>query len=241
MCSPSAGHSLGPACVRKVYPCCRSPDECLNISSGASHSTLSTVVLPNGGPRMNVCARRLALAGDGGLRVRVGQCRAAAHVERNRSRHDRVVPGALVTLAVGGTEIATTTTDRPRRLSVHRPLGGQRRADHRHARVRTVVRTWRSGPTPHRSTSCWRSARVTTAVTVTAASGKATATRPVPDVDVPAQVSTIPQELLRQQGVNTVGDRAEERVGRPGGSLVRSLRAVHHPRVFQTPIATAST
>ena len=49
--------------------------------------------------------------------------------------------------------------------------------------------------------------RVTTAVTVTATAGKATATRlPVPDVDVPAQVSTIPQELIRQQGVNTVGD-----------------------------------
>jgi hypothetical protein len=40
--------------------------------------------------------------------------------------------------------------------------------------------------------------RVTTAVTVTATAGKATATRlAVPDVDVPAQVSTIPQELIQ--------------------------------------------
>ena len=49
--------------------------------------------------------------------------------------------------------------------------------------------------------------RVNTSVSVTATAGKATATRlPVPDVDVPAQVSTIPQELILQQGLNTVGD-----------------------------------
>ena len=56
--------------------------------------------------------------------------------------------------------------------------------------------------------------RVSTTLTVTASAGRATATRlPVANDDVPAQVSSIPQELLRQQGVNTIGDALKNASG----------------------------
>ena len=56
--------------------------------------------------------------------------------------------------------------------------------------------------------------RVSTTLTVTASAGKATATRlPVANDDVPAQVSSIPQELLRQQGANTVADALKNASG----------------------------
>jgi iron complex outermembrane receptor protein len=78
----------------------------------------------------------------------------------------------------------------------------------------TVVRNVALGPDTPPVDVVLAVGRVTTAVTVTAASGKATATRlPVPDVDVPAQVSTIPQELMRQQGVNTIGDALKNSSG----------------------------
>ena len=56
--------------------------------------------------------------------------------------------------------------------------------------------------------------RVSTTLTVTALAGKATATRlPVADDSVPAQVSSIPQELMRQQGANTVADALKNASG----------------------------
>ena len=56
--------------------------------------------------------------------------------------------------------------------------------------------------------------RVSTTLTVTASAGKATATRlPVANDDVPAQVSSIPQELLRQQGTNTIADALKNASG----------------------------
>ena len=56
--------------------------------------------------------------------------------------------------------------------------------------------------------------RVSTTLTVTASGGKATATRlPVANDDVPAQVSSIPQELIRQQGFNTVGEALQNASG----------------------------
>ena len=56
--------------------------------------------------------------------------------------------------------------------------------------------------------------RVSTTLTVTASAGKATATRlPVSNSEVPAQVSSIPQELLQQQGVNTVAGAVKNASG----------------------------
>ena len=56
--------------------------------------------------------------------------------------------------------------------------------------------------------------RVSTTLTVTAAAGKATATRlPVPNDDVPAQVSSIPQELLRQQASTRIGEALKNASG----------------------------
>jgi len=49
--------------------------------------------------------------------------------------------------------------------------------------------------------------RVSTTLTVTAVTGRATASRlAVPNEDLPSQVSTVPQELMRQQSVNSVMD-----------------------------------
>ena len=63
-------------------------------------------------------------------------------------------------------------------------------------------------------TSCLSVGRVSTTLTVTGSAGKATASRlPVPDDDIPAQVSSIPQELMRQQGTNTVADALKNASG----------------------------
>ena len=72
----------------------------------------------------------------------------------------------------------------------------------------TAVRNVALGPSTPAVDAVLSVGRVNTSVTVTATEGKATATRlPVPHVDVPAQVSTIPQELMRQQGVNRFSAR----------------------------------
>ena len=84
--------------------------------------------------------------------------------------------------------------------------------------------------------------RVSTTLTVTASAGKATATRlPVADDDVPAQVSSIPQELMRQQGINTVGDALRNA---SGVQAVRWYGAYEQYTIrgfFDPTIATAST
>jgi iron complex outermembrane receptor protein len=117
------------------------------------------------------------------------------------------VPGATVTLASAGAQIGTTTTD---------PSGNYLFTGLAAGSYEVTV-TMR-GFEPATRNVALRSdtsavdvvlglGRVNTSVSVTATAGKATATRlPVPDVDVPAQVSTIPQELILQQGINTVGE-----------------------------------
>ena len=125
-----------------------------------------------------------------------------------------VVPGALVTLASGGTEIATATTDQAGAYRFTGLSAGSVELTIAMRGFETVVRNVALGPDTPPVDVVLAVGRVTTAVTVTAASGKATATRlPVPDTDVPAQVSTIPQELMRQQSVNTVGDALKNSAG----------------------------
>jgi len=125
-----------------------------------------------------------------------------------------VVPGATVTLASRGAEIATTTTDESGNYRFTGLSVGSHELTFTMRGFETVVRNVALGPNTPSVDVVLAVGRVTTAVTVTAASGKATATRlPVSDVDVPAQVSTIPQELLRQQGVNTVGDALKNSAG----------------------------
>ena len=112
-----------------------------------------------------------------------------------------------MTLSAAGKEVSATTTDNGGVYRFTELTAGSYEVMFAMRGFETVVRNVALGPDTPAVDVVLAVGRVTSAVTVTAAAGKATATRlPVPDVDVPAQVSTIPQELLRQQGVNTVGD-----------------------------------
>jgi len=118
-----------------------------------------------------------------------------------------VVPGATVTLATGGAQVATTTTDEAGKYRFTGLSAGSFELSVSLRGFETAVRNVALGPETPAVDVLLAVGRVNTTVSVTATAGKATATRlPVPDVDVPAQVSTIPQELILQQGVNTVGD-----------------------------------
>ena len=125
-----------------------------------------------------------------------------------------VIPGATVMLAAGGAELASTTSDQSGNYRFTGLAGGSYELTVAMRGFETAVRNVAVGPDTPAVDVVLAIGRVTTSVTVTAAAGKATSTRlPVPDVDVPAQVSTIPQELLRQQGVNTVGDALKNASG----------------------------
>jgi TonB-dependent siderophore receptor len=118
-----------------------------------------------------------------------------------------VVPGASVVLSAGGKQIATATTDE---VGVYRFSGlapGNYELSFVMRGFEAAVRNVTLGPATPPVDVVLSVGRVSTTLTVTASAGKATATRlPVANDDVPAQVSSIPQELLRQQGANTVAD-----------------------------------
>src|SRR5688572_19151648 len=117
------------------------------------------------------------------------------------------VPGATVTLTSAGAQVATTTTDEAGRYRFTGLSAGSLELTVSMRGFETAVRNVALGPDTPGVDVLLAVGRVNTSVSVTATAGKATATRlPVPDVDVPAQVSTIPQELILQQGLNSVGD-----------------------------------
>src|SRR5687768_8611134 len=117
------------------------------------------------------------------------------------------VPGATVTLAAAGAQVATTTTDEAGRYRFTGLSAGSFELSVSMRGFEPAVRNVALGPDTPAVDVLLAVGRVNTSVSVTATAGKATATRlPVPDVDVPAQVSTIPQELILQQGLNSVGD-----------------------------------
>src|SRR5690349_191146 len=114
------------------------------------------------------------------------------------------VPGATVTLARSGAADQTMTTDQSGHYQFTGLAAGSVELTVAMRGFETVVRNISLGPNTPPVDVELAVGRVTTAVTVEATAGKATATRlPVPDADVPAQVSTIPSELIRQQGVNS--------------------------------------
>ena len=118
-----------------------------------------------------------------------------------------VVPGATVTLASAGTQVASTITDQSGNYRFTELRAGSFELSVSLRGYETVTRNVVLGSDTPAVDVMLAVGRVTTSVSVTATAGKATATRlPVPDTDVPAQVSTIPQELILQQGLNTVGD-----------------------------------
>ena len=118
-----------------------------------------------------------------------------------------VVPGATVTLVQSGSAEQSTMTDQSGNYSFTGLSAGSVELTFAMRGFETVIRNVSLGPNTPPVDVVLAVGRVTTSVTVEATAGKATATRfPVPDVDVPAQVSTIPSELIRQQGVNSIGD-----------------------------------
>lgn len=118
-----------------------------------------------------------------------------------------VVPDATVILSSGGRTTSTVTTNESGAYRFEALAAGNYELSIFKRGFETAVRNVVLGPESTPIDVVLAVGRISTTMTVTAAAGKSTATRlPVADDDVPAQVSSIPQELLRQQGLNTLGD-----------------------------------
>ena len=125
-----------------------------------------------------------------------------------------VISGATVVLSAGGSQIATTTTDSAGTYRFDGLGQGGVELAFSMRGFETAVRNVTVGPDTPAVDVVLAVGRVSTTVTVTASGGRATATRlPVANDDVPAQVSSIPQELMWQQGVNTLRDAVKNASG----------------------------
>jgi iron complex outermembrane receptor protein len=125
-----------------------------------------------------------------------------------------VIPGATVVLSSGGTEVATVTTDASGNYRFDNLAPGGVEVTVSMRGYETVASNLTLGADTPAVDVVLGVGRVTTSVTVTAAVGRATASRlPVANTDIPAQVSTIPQELVRQQGINTIGEALKNASG----------------------------
>ena len=125
-----------------------------------------------------------------------------------------VVPGATVVLSSGGNQLSTATTDEVGSIASAAWLPADYELSFVMRGFETAVRNVTLGPATAPVDVVLSVGRVSTTLTVTASAGRATATRlPVANDDVPAQVSSIPQELLRQQGTNTVADALKNASG----------------------------
>ena len=118
-----------------------------------------------------------------------------------------VVPGATVTLLSGDDRVASTTTNDSGGYQFTGLASGSYEVAVEMRGFEPVVRAVTLGANTPAVDVILSVGRVTSSVTVTAVAGRATASRlPVPNIDLPAQVSTIPEELIEQQGINTLGD-----------------------------------
>ena len=125
-----------------------------------------------------------------------------------------VIPGATVVLSSGGNQIATATTDESGNYRFTSVAAGSVELTFSMRGFETIVRNITLTSDTPAVDVVLAVGRVSTTLTVTASGGKATATRlPVANADVPAQVSSIPQELIQQQGINTVGDALKNASG----------------------------
>jgi iron complex outermembrane receptor protein len=115
------------------------------------------------------------------------------------------VPGATVTLSTGGNPVGEATTDGTGVYRFNGLAAGNYEVSVAMRGFETAVRNVSLSTDTPAIDVVLSVGRVSTTVNVTASAGRATATRlPVADDDVPAQVSSIPQELLRQQGINSL-------------------------------------
>jgi iron complex outermembrane recepter protein len=125
-----------------------------------------------------------------------------------------VIPGATVVLSSGAGVTSTATTDSTGTYRFTGLSAGTFELTFSMRGFETVVRTVTLGPDTPAVDVVMSVGRVSTSLTVTASGGRATATRlPVPNDDVPAQVSSIPEELIHQQGINTVGEALKNASG----------------------------
>ena len=125
-----------------------------------------------------------------------------------------VIPGATVILSAGGNQVGMATTDETGSYRFPGLMAGTFELTFSMRGFETLVRTVTLTNDTPAVDVVMSVGRVSTTLTVTASGGKATATRlPVANDEVPAQVSTIPQELIRQQGINTVGEALQNASG----------------------------
>jgi TonB-dependent siderophore receptor len=125
-----------------------------------------------------------------------------------------VVPGATVVLSAGENQVAETTTNEVGVYTFTGLTAGSYQLAFTMRGFETAVRNVTLGADTPPVDVVLSVGRVSTTLTVTASAGRATATRlPVADDEVPAQVSSIPQELMRQQGTNSVGEALKNASG----------------------------
>jgi iron complex outermembrane receptor protein len=118
-----------------------------------------------------------------------------------------VVPGATVMLNSAGRETSTVMTDSSGNYRFDGLAPGNYELSFVMRGFETAVRNVTLGTESSSVDVVLALGRISTTMTVTAVAGKATATRlPIADDDVPAQVSSVPQELIRQQGLNSIAD-----------------------------------
>ena len=153
-----------------------------------------------------------------------------------------VVPGATVVLSSGGNQVSTATTDE---AGVYRFSGlaaGSYELSFAMRGFETAVRNVTLGPDTPPVDVVLSVGRVSTTLTVDGVgrqghghpTARAERRRPGPGELDSAGTDAAAGHQHRRGG-------AEERVRRPGGPLVRRVRAVHRFAASSIPIATAST
>jgi TonB-dependent siderophore receptor len=127
---------------------------------------------------------------------------------------DGAVPEAAVTLIGGGAPPRTATTDNIGNYSFSGLAAGYYELSFVKAGYDVMTRTLTLGPNTGPVDVVFAVGAVSTSVTVTDVAGKATASRlEIPDRDLPVQVSSIPQQLLQQQGVNDMASALKNASG----------------------------
>ena len=127
---------------------------------------------------------------------------------------DGAVPEAAVTLIGGGAPPRTATTDNIGNYRFSGLAAGYYELSFVKAGYDVMTRTLTLGPNVGPVDVVFAVGAVSTSVTVTDVAGKATASRlEIPDRDLPVQVSSIPQQLLQQQGVNDMASALKNASG----------------------------
>ena len=119
-----------------------------------------------------------------------------------------VVPGATVTLSVGDSDLAVATTDLRGVFRFERLTAGAYRVTVAHPGFEKITRDVTIGATNLPSVDFVLAVeRFTTDLSVMTLGDRATASRlPVPNRALPAQVGSVSEETMRQQGTNSVAD-----------------------------------